>query len=214
MTTRGRSSVALLVLRHFLRVDHGGLITLVAEWPSCAPPSSSPRAAVLHARLCRAPTKRVDLGGAAGGVRSPREAVGLTAPGRVVTPMPPGSSATTGACIGRLPGALPGGKRRHRPKLTAVAAHLIAGAAISRRTSEDSAQLPEALGQAARLLAPGTLLADAGYNTEHNHQRCRLSGIGRSVIYFNPRNAGQRWPLTPERCGLLWHSRRALYRQR
>ena len=58
------------------------------------------------------------------------------------------------------------------------------------------------------------LLGDAGYDAEHNHRLCRLLGIGTSVINLNPRNAGRRWPLTPERRALRRHFPRALYRQR
>ena len=54
------------------------------------------------------------------------------------------------------------------------------GALVSRGPSQDSPPLPAALRQAARLLArllaPGTLLGDAGYAgyaAEHNHHLCR-----------------------------------------
>lgn len=53
--------------------------------------------------------------------------------------------------------------------------------------------------QAARLLASGTLVGDAGYDAEPNHRLCRAFGIGASVIALNRRNTGRRWPLTPER---------------
>jgi transposase len=114
-------------------------------------------------------------------------------------------------------GPLLGRRRRHWPKLTAVAdtaTHLIAGAVVTRGPSQDSPQFPAAVRQAARLLAPHTLLGDAGYDAEHNHRLCRALGIARSVIALNPRNMGRRWPLTPYRREMKRGFPRALYRQR
>jgi len=114
-------------------------------------------------------------------------------------------------------GPLLGRRRRHWPKLTAVAdtaTHLIAGAVVTRGPSQDSPQFPAAVRQAARLLAPHTLLGDAGYDAEHNHGLCRALGIAASVIALNRRNMGRRWPLTPERRALRRQFPRALYRQR
>jgi hypothetical protein len=48
---------------------------------------------------------------------------------------------------------------------------------VSRGPTQDSPQLPAALRQAARLLAPATLLGDAGYDAEHTHRLCRALGI-------------------------------------
>jgi hypothetical protein len=43
----------------------------------------------------------------------------------------------------------------------------------------------------------GTVLADAGYDAEHNHRLCREElGVSRSVIALNRRNTGRRWPKT------------------
>ena len=106
-------------------------------------------------------------------------------------------------------GPLRGRRRRHWPKLTAVAdvrTHLIAGAVVTRGPSQDSPQLPAAVRQAARLLAPGTLLGDAGYDAEHNHRLCRTLGIAKSVVALNRR--------TPERRALRRSFPRALYGQR
>jgi hypothetical protein len=90
-------------------------------------------------------------------------------------------------------GPWPGRRRRHWPKLTLVAdtgSHLIAGVVVNRGPSQDSPQFPAAVRQAARLLAPGTLLGDAGYDAEHNHRLCREAlGIAQTVIALNPRNA-------------------------
>ena len=114
-------------------------------------------------------------------------------------------------------GPLRGRRRCHWPKLTAVAdvrTHLIAAAVVSRGPSQDSPQLPAAPRQAARLLAPATLLGDAGYDAEHNHRLCRALGISTSVIALNARNMGRRWPLAPERRALRRRFPRELYRVR
>ena len=114
-------------------------------------------------------------------------------------------------------GPLLGRKRRHWPKLTTVidtATHLIAGAVVTRGPSQDSPQFPAVVRQAARLLAPTTLLGDAGYDAEHNHRLCRDLGIGESVIALNRRNMGRRWPMTAYRRALRHRFPRALYRQR
>ncbi|WP_245906747.1 transposase [Teichococcus aestuarii] len=60
-----------------------------------------------------------------------------------------------------------------------------------------------------------TVLADAGYDAEHNHRPCRDElGIGRSIIALNGRNTGQRLPKTPCRRALRQHFPRLIYNQR
>jgi hypothetical protein len=111
-----------------------------------------------------------------------------------------------------------GRRRRWWPKLTAVgevASHLIAGAVVTRGPSQDSPQFPRAVHQAAAVLAPHTLLGDAGYDAEHTHRLCREAlCIPETVIALNRRNMGRRWPLTPYRREMKRHFPRALYRQR
>ena len=61
----------------------------------------------------------------------------------------------------------------------------------------------------------GVVLADAGYDAEHNHRLCREElGISRSVIALNRRNTGRRWPKTPHRRALRQRFPRVLYHQR
>ena len=210
---------ALLVVKHFLRTDYRGVVALAAEWAELR------RALKLthvphYSTLCYA-ARRLDastfLALQAACFRRAK-AVGLTAPGGVVTADATGLERhhVSAHFIDRR-GPLRGRRRRHWPKLTAVAdvaTHLIAGAGVSRGPSQDSPQLPAALRHAARLIAPGTLLGDAGYDAEHNHQLCRALGIGMSVINLNRRNAGRRWPLTPERRALRRRFPRELYRMR
>ena len=89
------------------------------------------------------------------------------------------------------------------PKLTVVChnrTHLIAGLVVSDGPSQDSPQLPDAIHQACRHLPIRRLLADAGYDAEHNHRLCREQlCIRQTVIALNKRRSGRRWPKTPYR---------------
>ena len=210
---------ALLVLKQFLRTDYRGVVALAAEWAELRRALRLTR--VPHySTLCYA-ERRLDAAAFASlqdaCFRRAREA-GLTAPGGVVTADATGLERhhVSAHFVDRR-GPLRGRRRRHWPKLTAVAdvaTHLIAGVVVTRGPSQDSPQFPVAVRQAARLLAPATLLGDAGYDAEHNHRLCRALGIGTSVIALNRRNTGRRWPLTPERRALRQHFPRALYRLR
>ncbi|MCI0754869.1 transposase [Teichococcus vastitatis] len=96
-----------------------------------------------------------------------------------------------------------GHRQRAWPKLTAVLhthSHLIIGAVTGIGPSQDSPDFTPALRQAAAIMALDTVLADAGYDTEHNHCLCQDElGIKRSIIALNRRNTGRRWPKTPHR---------------
>jgi transposase len=111
-----------------------------------------------------------------------------------------------------------GHRQRAWPKLTAVLhihSHLIIGAVTGIGPSQDSPDFTPAMRQAATLLDLSTVLADAGYDAEHNHRLCRDElGIGRSIIALNRRNTGRRWPKTPYRRALRQHFPRLLYHQR
>jgi hypothetical protein len=112
----------------------------------------------------------------------------------------------------------PGRRKRAWPKLTAVVhthSHLILGAVTGTGPTQDSPDFAPAVRQAAALLAFDTVLADAGYDAEHNHRLCREElGMHRSVIALNPRNTGRRWPKTPYRRAMRRRFPRALYHQR
>jgi len=99
-----------------------------------------------------------------------------------------------------------GYRQRAWPKLTAVLhihSHLIIGAVTGIGPSQDSPDFAPALRQAAALVTLSTVLADAGYDAEHNHRLCRDElGIERSIIALNRRNTGRRWPKTPYRRAL------------
>lgn len=89
------------------------------------------------------------------------------------------------------------------PKVTAVChtrSHLFASVVMTRGPSQDSPQFSEAVTQATTHTRWGRLLADAGYDGEHNHRLCREKlGIKSTVIALNKRNTGRKWPKTPYR---------------
>ena len=111
-----------------------------------------------------------------------------------------------------------GHRQRAWPKLTAVvhtASHLVAGAVPGVGPSQDSPDFAPAMRQAAALVAFDTVLADAGYDAEHNHRLCREElGMRRAVIALNPRNAGDRHPKAPYRGALRQAFPSELYHQR
>lgn len=108
--------------------------------------------------------------------------------------------------------------RRSWPKLTAVfhtSTHLIAGVVTSQGPSQDSPKFPEAVRQAATNLNPHRLVADKGYDAEHNHRLCRQElGIRSTAIPINPRRAGRRWPTTPYRRSMKRRFPKRQYRKR
>lgn len=93
--------------------------------------------------------------------------------------------------------------------------HLIAGAVPGVGPSRDSPDFVPAMRQAAGLVAFDTVLADAGYDAEHNHRLCREElGVRRVVIALNPRNAGDRRPAAPYRRAMRQDFPTVLYHQR
>jgi len=111
-----------------------------------------------------------------------------------------------------------GHRQRAWPKLTAALhthSHLIVGAMTGVGPSQDSPDFTPVMRQAASILSFDTVLADAGYDAEHNHRLCREElGVTRSVIALNRRNTGRRWPKTPYRRALRQGFPRVLYHQR
>jgi transposase len=83
-------------------------------------------------------------------------------------------------------------------KLTVVChttTHLYAAAVVSVGPSNDSPQFRPAMIQAAGVIRWDRVLADAGYDGEHNHALCRETlGIRSTVIALNPRRDGRIWP--------------------
>jgi ribosomal protein L22 len=114
------------------------------------------------------------------------------------------------------------GQKRHArlawPKLTIVChtrSHLWAAAVAVPGPCQDSPQFPEAVTQAASVVAWDRLLADAGYDAEHNHRLAREDlRIRSTVIALNPRNTGRRWPRTRYRRQMKRRFHRRVYRHR
>ncbi|MBX3396767.1 MAG: transposase [Phycisphaerae bacterium] len=83
------------------------------------------------------------------------------------------------------------------PKLTLVChthSYLFAAAVVSPGPSQDSPQFPPAVRLACDHLPIDRLLADAGYDGEHNHRLAREElGIRSTIIKLNRRNA-RKWP--------------------
>jgi transposase len=111
-----------------------------------------------------------------------------------------------------------GHRQRAWPKLTAVVhtrSHLILGAVTGVGPSQDSPDFAPAMRQAADLVAIDAVLADAGYDAEHNHRLCREElSVQRTVIRLNRRDTGRRWPETPYRRAMRRRFERELYNQR
>ena len=81
-----------------------------------------------------------------------------------------------------------------------LASHLFAGAVASQGPSQDSPQFPLVMHQATQQIIWTGLLADAGYDAEHNHRLCRETlGIPMTLITLNKRGTGRQWPKTTYR---------------
>lgn len=104
------------------------------------------------------------------------------------------------------------------PKLTAVfdaATHLITGVVVGHGPTQDSPQFEPAIRQAASNLQPTRVLADKGYDAEHNHVLCRQElGIRSTAIPINPRSAGRKWPKARYRRLMKRRFPKRQYRQR
>ena len=111
-----------------------------------------------------------------------------------------------------------GHRQRAWPKLTAVLhthSHLIIGVMTGIGPSQDSPDFTLVMCQATSTMAFDTVLADAGYDAEHNHRLCCEDlGIARIVNALNRHNTGWRWPKTPYRRVLRQCSPQGLYHQR
>jgi len=96
-----------------------------------------------------------------------------------------------------------------------AATHLIAGVVTGRGPSQDSPQFTEAMRQASANLRPRRVVADKGYDAEHNHALCRRElGIRSTVIPINRRATGRKWPKTPYRRLMRRRFPKIKYRQR
>ena len=96
-----------------------------------------------------------------------------------------------------------------------LASHLFAGAVASQGPSQDSPQFPPVMHQATQQITWTGLLADAGYDAEHNHRLCRETlGIPTTLIALNKRGTGRKWPKTTYRRQMKRNFSKARYHQR
>lgn len=111
-----------------------------------------------------------------------------------------------------------GPQQRAWPKLTAVVhtcSRLILGAVTGVGLSQGSPYIAPVMRQAAGPVAIDPVLADAGYDAEHNHRLCREGiGVRRTVIRLNRRNTGRRWPKSPYRRAMRKRFEGKLHNQR
>jgi hypothetical protein len=106
---------------------------------------------------------------------------------------------------------------RRWPKLTLAchnASHLLAEVLVTDGPSQDAPLLAPVLHGACRRLRIDRVLADAGYDAEHNHAYARRQlGIRSTVISLN-RRRGRRWASTEYRRQMYRRFPKLKYRQR
>lgn len=107
--------------------------------------------------------------------------------------------------------------RYHWPKITMVChtdTYLFACCIVSRGPSNDSPEFIPAVKQARQCTRFKRMLADAGYDGEHNHRVCREElGIAESVIALNKRRS-RKWPKSPYRRLMKERFPKKIYNQR
>lgn len=112
--------------------------------------------------------------------------------------------------------------KRYRTKgfvLLAVASHtqshLIAAAEVRRGPTNESPLFADLIDQAVGLARWVRVLADKGYDAEHNHELARRqSGIRSTAIPLNRRRAGRKWPRSKYRRLMRRRFPKRKYRQR
>lgn len=212
---------AILALRRFFKTDYRGIIGILAEWAELRR-ALRLRKVPNYSTLCYAERRLMRFG------RFEQLMQALFERARakgLIEDQPEASIDATGlesrhvsSYYRRRRGPGPPFRWHRWPKLTVVvhaATHLIAGVVTGRGPSQDSPQFAPAVRQAAALLHPRRLLADAAYDAEHNHALCRRElGIVSTAIPINRRNMGRRWPRTPYRRLMKQRFPKRKYRQR
>ena len=103
------------------------------------------------------------------------------------------------------------------PKMTIVChtdTYLFACCIVTRGPSNDSPEFIPALRQASQCVHFTRMLADAGYDGEHNHRLCHEElGINQCIIALNKRR-GRKWPKSPYRRLMKEHFPKDIYNQR
>ncbi|HWH68783.1 MAG TPA: IS5 family transposase [Candidatus Sulfotelmatobacter sp.] len=193
---------ALLCLKQFLKQDYRGLVALLADWSDLRQVLKLKKVPD-HSTLCYA-NKR--LGKSQHFKQLQAEVFAQAKRLGLVDERPEIAVDATGLesrhCSRYF--VWRRGKRHrweHWPKLTLAThtqSHLVAGALLTIGPSQDSPQFGPVTRQAARHLGSiDRLLADSGYDAEHNHTLARQRlGIRSTVIALNRRGHGRRWPKT------------------
>lgn len=103
------------------------------------------------------------------------------------------------------------------PKINAVCdvqTHLFAGCTVTRGPSNDSPQFIPVMEQAGEIVQFTAVVADAGYDGEHNHRYCHeKQKIEQTAIPLN-RRRGRKWPKEPYRRQMKTQFDKELYKQR
>jgi hypothetical protein len=214
------------VVREFLKADYRGVVALAPEWRELrealglarVPPYSTLARGTAAARRGR---KRGTCRHAQAELIGRARTAGLVESAPVAAVDATGLETRHASAYFEERRAGSGHRQQVWPKLTAVVdsgSHLIAGAVPGVGPSQDSPDFAPAVRQAAELVAFDTVLADAGYDAEHDHRLCREDlGVRQVVIPLNPRNTGDRWPAAPYRrarrldfpdrtCRQRWHA--------
>ncbi|MFC1765061.1 transposase [Planctomycetota bacterium] len=107
--------------------------------------------------------------------------------------------------------------RRQWPKVTTVCdiqSHMFACCIVTRGPSNDSPEFSPAMMQASRHIRFAAILADAGYDGEHNHRLCRERlKIPKTYIALNKRRS-RKWPKSTFRRQMKTQFDKELYNQR
>jgi len=211
---------SILVLRPFFKTDYRGIVVLLAEWAelrSTLGLKQVPNYSTLcyaERRLCTQPVfeqllqQTLQQAQAQQVIQGPAD-LAVDATGLETDHASRYYIQRKGALRTRRAGWL---------KLSLVchlASHLFAGAVAGQGPSQDSPQFAPLMHQATQQIVCTGLLADAGYDAEHNHRLCREAfGIPTTLIALNKRNTGRKWPKTTYRRQMKQNFAKDRYHQR
>jgi hypothetical protein len=91
--------------------------------------------------------------------------------------------------------------------------HFLCAAIVTTGPGNDSSQLRPAIAQASLRVSWDRLLADAAFDSEENHRRCREDlGVRSTIIPLNRRRSGRKWPKTRYRRQMKKRFHKRVYR--
>lgn len=213
-----RQHFAMLVLRMFLKTDYRGVCEFIADLPDLQKDLGLKR--VPHySTLCRAAVRlakqferlldqvlvqALSMGLLGGRIRAAVDTTGLEERHA--------SKHYIGRCHRK--------KRRERywTKWGIVSdedSHLILGTTVTRGPGDEYGLWKPLVRHASRYVALDTVLGDAGFDSEFNHEYARRNrGVRLTVIALNPRTHGRKWPQTKYRRQMRRRFLRRVYKQR